>query len=212
MASVSDPVKAGLIKSLARPAGNITGVSVMNNDLSAKLTALLVEIIPGLSRLGVVLNSKNPGSTMQNPGVGPAIRALHLQSRTSDASTVPEFERAFARLGEEGVQGVIFSRRFVVHRACAYHCGDCAQNWAADCVSASGKCRSGWPLVAQGDGWTTSSAKRPCMSIAFLREPSRLTCRRNNQQFELVINSKTANALGLKISDRLIALADEVIE
>ena len=54
MASVSDPVETGLIKSLARPGGNITGVSVMNNDLSAKLTTLLVEIVPGLSRLAHV--------------------------------------------------------------------------------------------------------------------------------------------------------------
>ena len=187
----------------------------MNNDLSAKLTALRVEIVPGLSRLGVVLNSKDPGLRH------PIARSSTSHSRpalavalTADASTVPEFERAFARLGEEGVQGVIFladsrrssSMRVPLRRLRSRNSSRCRLRFSVGKMSKRvASCRT-------GDGWTTSSAKRPCMSIAFLREPSRLTCRRNNQRdSQSVINSKTANALGLKISDRLIA-PREVIE
>ena len=105
--SISDPVGTGFVASLAQPGGNVTGVTPVNPDVSAKLVELLREIVPRMKHVGVVFNSANPGSTVQMPGAEEAARTLGLQLEAVGARIPEEFARAFARLSAHGAQGVV---------------------------------------------------------------------------------------------------------
>jgi putative ABC transport system substrate-binding protein len=104
---VSDLVGLGLVASLARPGGNVTGNSNVAPDLSAKLVGTFLQVVPGISSIGVLVNPSNPGSVAQIRGTQEAVRALGLADHVVNASTPDEFERAFARLKSEGVKGVV---------------------------------------------------------------------------------------------------------
>jgi putative tryptophan/tyrosine transport system substrate-binding protein len=107
MVGVSDPVGLGFVSSLSRPGGNITGVTNLARDLSAKLVELLIEIVPDLHYIGVVRNPNAPGVVLQLRETEDAIRALGLQLLVVEARAPDEFENAFARLSCDGVRGVV---------------------------------------------------------------------------------------------------------
>jgi putative tryptophan/tyrosine transport system substrate-binding protein len=102
MVSNADPVGAGLVAELARPGGNITGTSNMATDLSSKLVQLLIEIVPGTKRVGVVRNPNNPGTALSLRVTAESIRALGLQVEFVEAEAAEELESAFARLTAQG--------------------------------------------------------------------------------------------------------------
>jgi putative ABC transport system substrate-binding protein len=104
---VSDPVGSGLAASLAHPGGNATGSSNVAPDLSAKLLGTFAQLVPGMSSVGVVVNPANPGAVAQMDGTQQAVRALGSQSQVVNAGTPEEYERAFAHLKIEGVNGVL---------------------------------------------------------------------------------------------------------
>jgi putative ABC transport system substrate-binding protein len=140
--SVSDLVGTGLVASLARPGGNVTGVTPINPDLSGKLVELLREIVPAIKHVGVLVNPANPGSAVQMPGVEDAARAMGLQLKIVEARNPEEFARGFARLSENRAQGVVL----LADRASGTDCRACAERAPADCLSAPGKRRGGRPL------------------------------------------------------------------
>jgi putative ABC transport system substrate-binding protein len=107
MVSVGDPVGSGFVTSLARPGGNVTSFSSTTADLSAKLMELFVELVPGMKRVGVVSNSYNPNVAVQLRETEDAVHKLGLQSQVVEARAPEEFERAFARLSAESVNGVV---------------------------------------------------------------------------------------------------------
>ena len=97
----------GFVTNLARPGGNITGISNMASDLGGKLVELLVEIAPGMKHVGVVRNPNNPAVTLLLRETEKAIGALGLRLEVMEASAAEEFESAFARLSTLGVKGVV---------------------------------------------------------------------------------------------------------
>src|SRR5262245_5922162 len=107
MVSVGDPVGAGFVASLARPGGNITGVSNVTNDLSAKLVELFFEFVPAMKRVGVVSNSYNSNVAVQLRETETALHKFNASIQTVEARAVEEYERAFAALAEARVDGVI---------------------------------------------------------------------------------------------------------
>ena len=107
MVGVGDPVGSGFIASLARPGGNTTGLTIISVELSAKLTELFAELVPGMKRVGVVHNPNNPGVTMMLRETEDAVRKLNMQVQVVDAQTSDEFDRAFAQLSAESVDGVV---------------------------------------------------------------------------------------------------------
>ena len=107
MVGVGDPVASGFIASLARPGGNITGLSGITVDLSAKLVELFAELVPGMKRVGVVRNPNNPAVTMALRETEDAVHKLNMQVQVVNAQTSDEFERAFAQLSAESVDGVV---------------------------------------------------------------------------------------------------------
>ncbi|MGB6806302.1 MAG: ABC transporter substrate-binding protein [Pseudolabrys sp.] len=92
--SISDLVGTGFVASLARPGGNVTGVTAINPDLSGKLVELLREIVLAMKHVGVLVNPTNPGSALQMPGVEDAARAMGLELKVVEARTPEEFAPA----------------------------------------------------------------------------------------------------------------------
>src|SRR5215468_5327963 len=107
MVSVGDPVGSGFIASLARPGGNITGLTNIAVELSAKLMELFAELVPGMKRVGVLRNPNNPFGTMALRETEDAIRKLNMQVEVVDAQTSDEFDRAFAQLRAKSADGVV---------------------------------------------------------------------------------------------------------
>jgi ABC-type uncharacterized transport system substrate-binding protein len=212
MVSVGDPVGSGFIASLARPGGNITGTSSITADLSAKLMELFVELVPSMKRVGVVLNPSNPVTFVQLRETEDAVRKLNMQVQVVEARTSDEFERAFARLSANGVNGVVLladttviehSRR-IAELALAARLPTAFQR--RENVDAGG-------LLSYG-GNINSQFRRAAYYVDRIlkgAKPAELPVEQLTK-FELVINLKTARALGLTIPQTLLVAADEVIE
>src|SRR3974390_2289099 len=107
MVTVADPVGFGFIASLARPGGNITGLTNITVDVSAKLMELFAELVPGMKRVGVARNPNNPAHTPMLRETEDAVRKLNMQVEVVDAQTSDEFDRAFAQLSAKSVDGVV---------------------------------------------------------------------------------------------------------
>jgi ABC-type uncharacterized transport system substrate-binding protein len=107
MVGPGDPVGSGFIASLARPGGNITGLTNISIDLSAKLMELFAELVPSMKRIGVVHDPSNPAVTVMLRETEPAVQKLNMQVEVVAAQTSDEFERAFAQLSGKSADGVV---------------------------------------------------------------------------------------------------------
>jgi len=212
MVGVGDPVGTGLVLSLARPGGNITGFCNLAPDLSAKQVQLLVEVMPEIRRVGIVRNPSNPAVTVALREVENAIRVLGLESHTVDARLPQEFESAFARLGAEGVKGVIVvadasvieHRRLIAALAQKTRLPTMFQR--RENVAAGGLMSYGPDLPDQ--------LRQAAFYVDRILKGTKAVDLPVQQatKIELVINLNTAKALGLTIPPTLLGLADEVIE
>jgi putative tryptophan/tyrosine transport system substrate-binding protein len=212
MVSVADPVGMGFVASLARPGGNITGVSNISNDLTGKQVELLMEIVPGMNHVGVVANLKNPAVTLILRETEKAIHALGLQFEVVEASVPDEFDRAFARLSADGVKGVVLLAdvSLIEHKQRIAKLAQEARLPTAfqrrENVEAGGLLSYGPNLNGQFRGAALYVDK-----LLNGAKPADLPVDLPTK-FELVINLKTAKALGITVPPTLITRADEVIE
>jgi putative ABC transport system substrate-binding protein len=210
--SVADPVGSGVVAELARPGGNITGLSNMASDLSGKLVQLLIEIVPGMKRVGVVKDPSNPGTAIGLRLTAESIRALGLQMEFVEAEAAEELESAFARLSAQGVGGVVMipEPAFIKHRARIAELALKARLptifQRRENVEAGGLLSYGADLI---DLFRTSAVFVD--RILKGARPAELPVEQPTK-FVLAINLKTAKALGLEIPPTLLARADEVIE
>jgi ABC-type uncharacterized transport system substrate-binding protein len=212
MVGVSDPVALGLVAGLARPGGNITGVSNMASDLSAKLIQLLIEIVPDMKRVGVLFNPNNPGAATQMRGTEDAIRTLGLQFQVIEARTPKEFESAFTRLRAEEIKAVVLlaDPSLVEHREriaeLAQKAGLATAFQRRENVEAGG-------VLSYGPNLTSQFRQTAFYVDRILKgaKPADLPVEQPTT-FELVINLKAAKTLGLQVPPSLLARADEVIE
>jgi putative ABC transport system substrate-binding protein len=212
MVAITDPVGQGFVASLARPGGNITGLSNIASDLSGKLVELLLEIVPGIRRIGVVRNSHNPGIAPQLRETENAARALRLEFQVADASTPEEFEIAFAHLRASDAKGVVLLadpsliqyRRRIAELAQQARLPTAFQR--RESVDAGG-------LLSYGPDLSEQFRQAASFVDRILKgeKPADLPVMLPTK-FELVINLKTAKALGLTVSPSLLTRADEVIE
>jgi putative ABC transport system substrate-binding protein len=212
MVSVSDPVGMGFLASLARPGGNVTGSSNVAPDLSAKLVGTFVQLVPGMSRLGVVLNLSNPGAVAQIAGTQEAIRALGLQYRAVNAVTPEEFQVAFARLSTEGVNGVVL----LVDASNIEHAEKIAELAQQARLPTAYQRRENVEvggLMSYGPNLNEQWRQTAFYVDRILKgeKPADLPVQLPTK-FDLVINLKTAKALGLTVPLTLQAAATEVIE
>jgi putative ABC transport system substrate-binding protein len=212
MVGVGDPVGTGLVLSLARPGGNITGFVILVPDLSAKQVQLLVEVMPELRRVGIVRNPSNPALTSSLREAENAIRGLGLEFHTVDAQFPAEFENAFARLSAEGVKGVVVAPdpSVIEHRSMI---AAIAQNTRLPTMFQRRENVAAGGLMSYGPDLPDELRQAAFYVDRILKgtKPTDLPLQQATK-IELVINLKTAKALGLTIPPTLLGLADEVIE
>ena len=213
MVSVADPVGAGVVAELARPGGNITGTSNMSTELSGKLVQLLVEILPGIKRIGVVRNINNPGaSALSLKETEAAIRALGLQIEVVEAEAEEEYDTAFERLRQRGVGGVVLlpDGALVKHRA---RIAEFALKARLPTVFQRRENAEAGGLLSYGSNLSDLLRQSAIFVDRIFKgaQPANLPVEQPTK-FTLAVNLKTAKALGLDLPPTLIARADEVIE
>jgi putative tryptophan/tyrosine transport system substrate-binding protein len=210
MVGVGDPVGSGFIASLARPGGNITGISTV--DLSAKLLEQFMELVPGMKRVGVVHNPNNPNVTMQLRETEDAARKLNLQVQVTEARTSEDFERAFSRLSTERVNGVVLlADPSLIEQS--WRIAELAQVARLPTAFQRRENVDAGGLLSYGPSISDQFREAGIYVDRLLKgaKPSELPVEQPTK-FELVINLKTAKALGLEIPPTLLTRADEVIE
>jgi putative ABC transport system substrate-binding protein len=212
MASVGDPVGSGFVASLAHPGGNITGISIITSDLSAKLLGLFAQMVPTMRVIGLVANAYNPNVSIQLQESQDAISKLGLQSEVVDARTPEEFEAGFANLKARHVDGaVILSDPVVIeHKTRIAELALAARLPTAfqrrENVEAGGLFSYGGNLPDQFK-YAASYVDR----ILKGAKPADLPVEQPIQ-FDFTINLRTAKTLGLTIPLPLLAGANEVFQ
>src|SRR6266536_2444493 len=212
-AVADDPVRLGLVASLARPDGNLTGINFLVGELTAKRLGLLRELVPGAGRVAVLVNPANTANTETTlRDVEPAARAMGLQIQILKASTSREIEAAFATFVRErpdalfvGNDAFLTSRRVqLVHLATRHAIP--AIYPLRDFAEVGG-------LMSYGVNITDALRQVGVYAGRILKDakPADLPVVQSSK-FELVINAVTARMLGLTVPPSLLSVADEVIE
>jgi len=207
-----DLVSTGVVESLASPGGNITGVTLIHPETSGKRLELLKEIVPGLTRLAILYNSANPVSKPELESTLVAGRLLRMQLQSIGVKDPSELESAFSSMSHERSDALIVlsdamflgRRKQVADLAAANRLPTIF--WTGDYPKVGG-------LVGYGpDGFVL--ARRAASYVYKILQGAKAADLPIEQptKFELVINLKTAKALGLTVPASVIARADEVIE
>ena len=212
MMASGDPVGVGLVTSLARPGGNITGLSAIVGELSPKRLELIREIVPGLARIAVLANTSNDAVRRDWARIETAARSLGVQSqlldlRESDALG-PTFDDASARRADALV--VVID---AITQANQQRIVDLAMKHRLPAIYSSREFVDAGGLISYGVSYPDLYRRAATYVDKILKgtKPADLPVVQPTK-FELVINLKTTKALGLQIPDKLLALADEVIE
>jgi putative ABC transport system substrate-binding protein len=213
MVAVGDPVGAGLVTSLARPGGNVTGTSLPNVAVAGKSLEVLKEIVPALQRLAVLRNPANLVFQAQmTKETEAAARALGLQLRAFEARNVGEIDGAFEAMAKERLEAliVIADPVFSVHRT---RIAALAARARLPAVSATIEFAEAGLLMAYGPSFSEPGVRAAAQVDRILKgaKPADLPVEQGTT-FTLVLNLKTAKALGLTIPASLAARADRVIE
>jgi putative ABC transport system substrate-binding protein len=210
--AADDPVGLGLVASLSRPGGNVTGMSLFNASLGAKRLALLHELVPSAGIVAYLTNPANPSVKLEVDAVQEAAKTFGIGLQVIDASTDQEIEAAFARLTELHIGAVIVagepffdSRRAVIVDLAAKHAIPASYSWREN-VALGGLLSYGTVI---NDSYRNSGIY--CGRILKGERPADLPVMQPTK-FQLTINLKTAKSLGLSVSPVLLTGADEVIE
>jgi putative ABC transport system substrate-binding protein len=207
-----DPVRLGLVSSLARPGGNLTGVNFLTGELGAKRLELLRALVPAAARVAALVNPANPANESTLRDVVPAARAIGLQIQVFNASTSREINAAFANLVSErpdalfvGGDALFTSRRVQLATLAARH--------AIPAIYAARDFADVGGLMSYGSNLTDAFRQVGVYTGRILKgaKPADLPVVQSSK-FELVINAETARILGLNVPPTLLAVADEVIE
>lgn len=207
-----DPVAQGLVKSLARPGGNLTGFSSVSIDISPKLLELLLDLTPKLLRVALLLNPDNPGYAPTFRNLQAAAHRVGLNLFVVDARSPTEIEDAFRRIAKDGIRTVIvhadaffFSQRREI-AALALKNRMASVHVFREMVEAGG-------LMSYGQNLPEQFRQAASYVDKILRgaKPGELPIQQSIK-LEIVINMKTAKAVGLAIPASLLLRADHVIE
>jgi putative tryptophan/tyrosine transport system substrate-binding protein len=208
-----DPVKLGLVASLARPGGNLTGINFFVSELAAKRLELLRELVPAATRVAVLTNPTEATlteSTLRD--VEAAARVIGLQIQVLNASTSREIDTAFATIVRErpdalfvGTDPFFVSRRVQLAQLATLH--------KVPAVYALRQYAEAGGLMSYGASLTDTYRQMGTYTGRILKgaKPADLPVMQSSK-FELVINAQTARMLGLTVPEKLLAAADEVIE
>jgi putative ABC transport system substrate-binding protein len=210
--SGGDAVKLGLVASLSRPGGNVTGINLVFGTLGAKRLELLRSLVPAAAAIAMLVNPSYPSAASEVQDVEAAGRTLSLRISVFNARTESEFEPAFTALAEQKAAALLVAddpylvsqRDRLVQLAARYAVP--AMYFTREFVDAGGLMSYGpsiidaYRLIGVYTGRILKGEKPADLPVV---QPTK---------FDLIINLKAARALGLTIPDKLLALADEVIE
>jgi putative ABC transport system substrate-binding protein len=210
--TADDPVSLGLVASLAQPGGNVTGVSILSTELTAKRLELLHALAPNAIRIAVLINPGEPASDVALRELDAAGGAIGLQTRILRTSTDREIDAAFASFVHErpdalfvAGSGLFLSRRVQLSLLAAFHrlpaifsLRELAE--AGGLMSYGASLRVAYRQVGVYAGRILKGAKPTDLPVV------------QASKFELVINAQTARTLGLTVPSTLLSVADEVIE
>jgi len=208
MVYVADPVGTGLVASLARPGGNLTGVSDMATDLSAKRLELLKEAVPTLSRMAVLWNAADPGMVLRFREIEAAARVLGVTLPSLEVRSPQDFTQAFTTITRERPDAL-----FVVAEVLtlAHRCQvlDFAAQHRLPAMYEFGLFARDGGLMAYGPKLTDAFQRGAYYVDRILKgtKPADLPVEQP-MNFELVVNFKTAETLGLTLPPHLLVLAD----
>jgi putative tryptophan/tyrosine transport system substrate-binding protein len=211
-ANHADPIGTGHVASLSRPGGNITGLSDLASELDAKALEVLKEAVPRATRIGVLWNPTTPSQVPGMQSVEAAGKRLGLELHLVSAATVEDFDGTFASMARENVGGVfvvpapitLMQRARLAELALKHRLP--TMFGAKENVEAGG-------LMSYGADRTDLIRRAAVYIDKILKgaKPADLPVEQASK-YQLVINLKTAKALGLEIPPTLLARADEVIE
>lgn len=213
-ATVFDPVAVGLVQSLARPGGNITGMAmgVGGSGFGGKWLELLKDAIPTVSHVAVLLNSANPANAPMVREVQAAARTLNMKLELLDAGNPTNLDKAFSAIGASGVQAIVVTNDpfFNSQRA---QLAQFAASKRLPAIHFSKLFVDAGGLMAYGASFEDSWRRTATYVDKILKgaKPADLPIEQPTK-FELAINLKTAKALGLTIPKPLLMRADQLIE
>ena len=207
-----DPVRLGLVASLARPGGNLTGINILSGELAAKRLDLLREMVPGAARIAVLVNPANVMTENALRDVAAAARVMGLQIQVLNASTSGEIDAAFATFVRErpdaifvGLDVFFISRRAQLVNLASRHALPATYH-LREFAEAGG-------LMSYGSNIVDTFRQAGVYAGRILKgaKPADLPVVQSTK-FELVINAWTARMLGLAVPPTLLSTADKVIE
>ena len=207
-----DPERIGLVASLNHPGGNVTGMSLFPSELAAKSVQLLKRLLPSATLIGYLINPSSPATSVYTSEASAAAKALGISIRVVNASTEPELDEVFASLAKSDISGLVVpaepffdsQRDRIVALAARYSVP--AIYGLREYAVAGGLMSYGTSLP--------DTYRRAAIYVGRVlngEKPADLPVMQPTK-YDLVVNVKTANALGLNIPEQFFALADEVIE
>jgi putative ABC transport system substrate-binding protein len=212
MATVGEPVGIGLVTSLARPGGNITGVTLYGSELARKRLELLKEAIPGVRRIALLGNTANPFSAFSWNEVQPAGPALGLELRLFAISELGEFPATFAAIKADGADALLVlsdasfnaARREIIKLAVQHHLPTMFE--AREFVEDGG-------LMAYGPNIAEMTRRSASLIVKIIKgaNPGDLPIEQPTT-FELIINVQTGKVLGITFLATVLLRADKLIE
>ena len=210
-AAQMDPVGAGVVASLARPGGNVTGMSIQQTDTAGKRIELLREVLPRLARLAVMANSGAPGAMIEMREVATTARTLGLEVIPIEVSQAGEVFSSIESIRDRAdalyvaTDPLIFSNRIAIN--------EMAQRQRTPTIYGSREYVDAGALMSYGPNWIDLFRHAAEQVDKILRgaKPADIPVQQPTK-FDLVVNLRTAKALGLEIPPSLLARADDVID
>jgi putative tryptophan/tyrosine transport system substrate-binding protein len=212
MIAVGDPVGTGIVSSLGRPGGNITGVTSISTEMDGKRLELLKEVAPDISYVAVLWNAASPLQVLAEKQTQAAARTLHVKVLSLGVRTLQDIQAAFAVIVKErpGALLVLADRLFLQHRALIM---DFTAQQRLPGVHAYRELVEAGGLMSFGPSYEDMHRRAAYFVDRILRgaKPADLPVERPSK-FDLVINLKAAKALGLTISQSVLLRATEVLQ
>ena len=207
-----DPVGTGIVASLARPNGNVTGLTAMSSGLSAKRLQLLKEAVPLLSKVSILANLSDSIAELQVRELETTARSLGVQARVRDVRNLEQLQAAFSTAAKEHDDGIVTTIEtiFIAHRA---RIVELAANHRLPVMSPYREVAEAGGMMSYGPNRLALYRRMAVYVDKILKgaKPAELPMEQPTE-FELVINLKTAKDLGLMISRSVLLRADQIIE
>jgi putative tryptophan/tyrosine transport system substrate-binding protein len=212
MAQLADPVGAGLVASLGRPGGNVTGLTTQDVDLSGKRLEMLLQVVPKVSRFAVLIDETSPGSMLIARGTQVAAQSLGVQLQSLGVRGPAELDGAFSAMKEARAGALIVESSSLLFTS-RTRLADLTLKNRLPTMFAQKEYAEAGGLMAYSADFSDLFRRTATFVDKILKgaKPADLPVEQPTK-FELVINLKTAKALGVTIPPSLLARADEVIQ